>query len=89
VPAAWFCCYNDEVASAVMAALSDAGNAVPAMGSDDILLAQFSSPPRMTIAFDNQQFLDLLIDNILTASRGEPLREIPPAPPSVVPHASV
>lgn len=86
------CCYNDEVAFAVMAALSDAGIAVPesvaVIGCDDIPLAQFSIPALTTIGFHNRHFLDLLIENILAASRGEPIKEVHPPALAVVARAS-
>lgn len=86
------CCYNDEVAFAVLATLSDAGIAIPesvaVMGCDDIPLAQFSTPPLTTIRLDKGQQLDLLLENILAASRGEPLQEVPPPPLSVIARAS-
>jgi DNA-binding LacI/PurR family transcriptional regulator len=86
------CCYNDEVAFAVLAALSDTGIPIPesvaVMGCDDIPLAQFSTPPLTTIRFDKGPQLDLLVENILAASRGEPLQEVPPSPLSVIVRAS-
>lgn len=86
------CCYNDEVAFAVLAALSDAGiqipEAVSVIGCDDIPLAQFSIPPLTTVSFDTRASLDLLIENILAASRGEPIQEVPPRRQSVVIRAS-
>lgn len=86
------CCYNDEVAFAVMAALSDAGIRMPesvaVIGCDDIPLAQFSIPPLTTISFDKRTSLDFLIENILAASRGEPIQERPPQQLAVVVRAS-
>ena len=86
------CCYNDEVAFAVIAALSDAGIQIPesvaVMGCDDIPLAQFSIPPLSTISFDNRHQLELLIENILAASHGESLQEVPPPSLSVIVRAS-
>ncbi len=77
-PAFGVCCYNDEVALAVLAALSDADIPVPTavavIGCDDISLAQFSTPALTTLGFENQAQLDRLIDNILAASQGEPTR---------------
>jgi DNA-binding LacI/PurR family transcriptional regulator len=82
------CCYNDEVAFAVIAALADAGiqipEAVAVIGCDDIPLAQFSIPPLTTINFDHRQLLDSRIENILAASRGEPIQEAPPIPLSII-----
>ena len=87
-PPLGICCYNDEVAFAVLAALADAGISVPGsaavIGCDDIPLAQFSFPALTTIAFNNRQFLDLLIENVLAASHDEPTREAPEIPLSVV-----
>jgi DNA-binding LacI/PurR family transcriptional regulator len=78
------CCYNDEVAIAAMSGLRDAGIKVPesvaVIGCDDIPLAQFSAPAltTITIASEDQKRLEALsVDNILAASRGEPLRKIP------------
>jgi DNA-binding LacI/PurR family transcriptional regulator len=91
-PSFGVCSYNDEVAFAVLAALSDAGVPVPSsvavIGCDDIPLAEFSIPPLTTIAFDNQEYLDLLIDNVLAASRNESLQEAPEIPLSVIVRAS-
>lgn len=87
------CCYNDEVALALIAALSDVGMRIPAsvavIGCDDIPLAQFSIPPLTTISLNKNASLDLLIENILLASRREPLQEIPAHQPTVVVRASV
>lgn len=75
------CCYNDEVAFAAIAALSDEGVPIPesvaVIGCDDIPLAQFSMPPLTTIGWDNGRRLQGLIGNVLAASSGEPMEEIP------------
>jgi DNA-binding LacI/PurR family transcriptional regulator len=82
------CCYNDEVAFAVLAACSDAHIQVPksvaVIGCDDIPLAQLSTPSLTTITFDNGQWLTTLTENILAASRGEQIRETQPKPLSIV-----
>lgn len=82
------CCYNDEVAFAVLAACSDTSIKVPesvaVIGCDDIPLAQLSIPSLTTITFDDRQWLTSLTENILAASRGEPIREILPKPLSIV-----
>ncbi len=82
------CCYNDEVAFAVIAALSDSDIPIPAsvavIGCDDIPLAQFCHPPLTTIRFDNQRVLDLLTENILAANQGKPVQEPPPISLAVV-----
>lgn len=86
------CCYNDEVAFAVIAALTDAGIRIPesvsVIGCDDIPLAQFSIPSLTTIGFDKRSSLNLLIENILAASRGEPIQEMPPHSLAVIVRAS-
>ena len=82
------CCYNDEVAFAVLAACSDTGIRVPesvaVIGCDDISLAQLSIPSLTTITFDDSQWLATLTENILAASRGEPIREALPKPLSII-----
>ena len=82
------CCYNDEVAFAVLAACSDLAIQVPdsvaVIGCDDIPFAQLSIPSLTTISFDNSVWLDSLTENILAASRGEPIREALPKPLSIV-----
>jgi DNA-binding LacI/PurR family transcriptional regulator len=82
------CCYNDEVALAVLAALSDAHLSIPeavaVIGCDHIPLAQLSIPPLTTISWNNRRFLDLLIENTVAASKKEPLGTIAMVPISVV-----
>jgi DNA-binding LacI/PurR family transcriptional regulator len=86
------CCYNDEIALSVLAALSDACICVPdpvgVIGCDDIPLAQLSIPPLTTISWDNRKFLDLLIENTVAASKREQLGTTAMAPISVVSRAS-
>jgi len=82
------CCYNDEVALAVLAALSDAHVSIPksiaVIGCDDIPLAQLSIPPLTTISWNNRKFLDLLIENTVAASKREKLGSPAMVPLSVV-----
>ncbi|GLV59468.1 LacI family transcriptional regulator [Dictyobacter sp. S3.2.2.5] len=72
---AGICCYNDEVAFAVLAALTDMDVQVPeavaVIGCDDIPLAQFSQPPLTTIRFDHNQSMEKLVDTILAAIEGQ------------------
>jgi DNA-binding LacI/PurR family transcriptional regulator len=69
------CCYNDEVAFAVLAALADENIAIPltaaVVGCDNIPLAQWSLPALTTIAFHNEPELDALIEAIVALSHGE------------------
>ncbi|GHO84649.1 LacI family DNA-binding transcriptional regulator [Dictyobacter formicarum] len=89
---AGICCYNDEVAFAVLAALTDLGVKVPetvaVIGCDDIPLAQFSQPPLTTIRFDNNQSMDVLVDNILAAIHGQALTPMPADQLSIIARAS-
>jgi DNA-binding LacI/PurR family transcriptional regulator len=82
------CCYNDEVAVAVLAALSDAGVSIPEsiaiIGCDDIPLAQLSIPSLTTISWNNRKFLDLLIENTVAASKREKPGGVAMVPLSVV-----
>jgi DNA-binding LacI/PurR family transcriptional regulator len=82
------CSYNDEVAFAVLAALSDAGCSIPesiaVIGCDDIPISQLSIPPLTTISFNNRQFLDRLIENTVAATKGERPQKDLSAPLSVV-----
>jgi DNA-binding LacI/PurR family transcriptional regulator len=68
------CCYNDEVALALLAALSDAGIVVPeevaVIGCDNTSLGELTTPPLTTISFNPQEYLDLLIDNIVAVCNG-------------------
>src|SRR5262249_46247693 len=77
VPPWGICCYNDEVAFAILAALADEGITVPAtaavIGCDNIPLAPFSVPALTTISFDPEPALDPLIEAIVALSRGEPI----------------
>ena len=86
------CCYNDEVAFAVMAALTDESISIPVsvavIGCDDISLAQFSQPPLTTLSFDNKSSLDRLIENILAISQGEPMQPMLPTSLKVIRRAS-
>lgn len=86
------CCYNDEVALALLAALGDANlpipEAVAVIGCDDIPLAQFSRPPLTTINLDTSQLLGARLENILAASQGKLLAEVSPSPLSLIGRAS-
>jgi len=86
------CCYNDEVALAVLAALSDARISVPdavaVIGCDDIPLAQLSIPPLTTVSWDYRKFLDILIENTVAVSNRQAPGPIAMVPISVVVRAS-
>lgn len=86
------CCYNDEVALAVMAALADANIPVPeavaVIGCDDIPLAQFSCPALTTVHFDMGELLGTQLENILAASQGKPLKAVSPTPLTIIRRSS-
>jgi DNA-binding LacI/PurR family transcriptional regulator len=69
------CCYNDEVALAALAALTDERIAIPqtaaVVGCDNIPLANWSVPALTTIAFGRDSSFDALIQTIVALSRGE------------------
>jgi DNA-binding LacI/PurR family transcriptional regulator len=82
------CCYNDEIAFGVLSALTDQGISIPdsvaVIGCDNIPLSQLSIPALTTIAFDNREFLDLLVENIVAACKRERMRKRPSIPLSVI-----
>ena len=82
------CCYNDEVARALLAALSDAGISVPeaaaVIGCDNIPLGELTTPPLTTVAFNNRRFLDLLIENVIAVCGGAAPVKNSPIPLSLV-----
>jgi DNA-binding LacI/PurR family transcriptional regulator len=86
------CCYNDEVAFAVLAALADEGIAVPAtaavIGCDNIPLAEFSIPALTTLAVDRESALDPLIEAIVALSQGESISWVPQEVLTLVQRAS-
>lgn len=74
-PPLGICCYNDEIAFGVLSALSDEGISIPdsvsVIGCDNIPASQLSIPALTTVAFKNREFLDLFVENIVAASKGE------------------
>jgi len=87
------CCYNDEVAFAVIAALTDEGITIPedaaVIGCDDIPLAPFCTPPLTTIHFATEYTLDPLVALIIAAAHGEPVNEVPETILSIIERKSV
>ena len=89
------CCYNDEVAIAVLAALTKTGIRVPesvaVIGCDDIPFAQFTTPPLTTVATveeDKQYLLSSRIADIVAASNGEATGGFPSARLTIIQRAS-
>jgi DNA-binding LacI/PurR family transcriptional regulator len=87
-PPLGICCYNDEVAFAVLCALSDRDISIPdsvaAIGCDNIPLSQLSVPALTTIGFENRAFLDQLVENIIAATKGERSRKGPVIPIAII-----
>lgn len=87
-PPLGICCYNDEIAFGVLAALSDQGISIPAsvglIGCDNIPLSELSIPALTTIGFNNHEFLNLLVENVVATSKGEQQRKNPVVPLSVI-----
>jgi len=87
-PPLGICCYNDEIAFGVLSALTHEGisipNSVAVIGCDNIPLSQLSIPALTTIEFDNREFLDLLIENIVAVCKRERIRKRPLIPLSVI-----
>lgn len=69
------CCYNDEVAIAALAVLTDEHIAIPltaaVIGCDNIPLAQWTVPALTTISFHDEHSLELLVETIVALSRHE------------------
>lgn len=83
-----FCCYNDEIAFMLLAALADLDVAVPeaaaVIGCDDIPLAPFSTPALTSVSLHQADVLGDLVRHILATAAGEPPPPIPSVPLSVV-----
>lgn len=86
------CCYNDEVAFAVLAALADEDIAIPmtaaVIGCDNIPLSQFSVPALTTVAFDDERSLDPLIEAIVTLCHGGSIPWVPQETLAIIQRAS-
>jgi DNA-binding LacI/PurR family transcriptional regulator len=80
-PPLGICCYNDEIAFAVLSALSDLGASIPdsvgVIGCDNITVSELSIPALTTVAFENRKFLDHLVENIVATAKGEQPRKGP------------
>lgn len=87
-----FCCYNDEIAFMLLAALADLGVAVPAaaavIGCDDIPLAPFSLPALTSVSLHQADVLGDLVRHILAVAAGQHAAPIPSVPLSVVERGS-
>jgi DNA-binding LacI/PurR family transcriptional regulator len=86
------CAYNDEVAVAALAALSDLNIAVPeavgVIGHDNTMMAELSIPPLTTIGLEHPDLADRLIASVLSVCQGGPVLEIGPLRPKVIVRAS-
>jgi DNA-binding LacI/PurR family transcriptional regulator len=72
--------YNDDIAFAVLAALSDLKLAVPAdvavIGYDTTMIADLSIPPLTTIGLEGTDLADRLVESVLSVCRGGPVLEV-------------
>jgi DNA-binding LacI/PurR family transcriptional regulator len=86
------CAYNDDVAFATLAALSDLNIAVPeavsVIGVDNTMIAELSIPPLTTIGIETPNLTEHLIASVLSACQGGPVLEIGPLQTKVVVRAS-
>lgn len=86
------CAYNDDVAFAVLAALSDLNLAVPedvaVIGHDDTMIAKLSNPPLTTIGIENTNLTDQLIESVLSVCRGGPILDVGALQPKLIVRAS-
>lgn len=82
------CAYNDDVAFAVLAALSDLKLSVPkdvaVIGHDDTIIAQMSIPPLTTVGIENPNLTDRLIKSVLSVCQGGPVLEVGTLQPKLV-----
>ena len=71
------CAFNDEVALACLAALSDLKIAVPeevsVIGHDNTLLAELSIPPMTTIGIEGEEVGERLIASVVSVCQGGPV----------------
>jgi DNA-binding LacI/PurR family transcriptional regulator len=86
------CAYNDGVAVAALAALSDLKLAVPeavsVIGQDNTMMAELSNPALTTIDFDSPDLTERLIESVLSVCQGGPVLDIGPVRPKVIVRAS-
>jgi len=86
------CAFNDDVAFAALAALSDLNIAVPGavsvIGHDDTMIAELSIPPLTTIGAATPDLAERLIASVLSVCQGGPVLEIGPLQQKVIVRAS-
>lgn len=82
------CAFNDDVAFATLAALSDLKIAVPeavsVIGHDNTMIAELCIPPLTTIGLDNLDLAERLIASVLSVCQGGPVLEIGLLRPKVI-----
>ncbi|GHO65377.1 LacI family transcriptional regulator [Ktedonobacter sp. SOSP1-52] len=86
------CAYNDDVAFATLAALSDLNIAVPeavsVIGHDNTMIAELSIPPLTTIGLENPNLTEHLIASVVSVCQGGPVLETGTLQAKVVVRAS-
>jgi DNA-binding LacI/PurR family transcriptional regulator len=82
------CAFNDDVAFATLATLSDLDIAVPdavsVMGHDNTMIAELSIPPLTTIGVEAPDMVERLIASVLSVCQGGPILDIPALQAKVV-----
>ena len=86
------CAFNDDVAFAALAALSDLNIAVPesvsVIGHDNSMIAELCNPPLTTIGSTSSNITGRLIANVVSVLQGGPVLEAIPLHAEVVVRAS-
>src|SRR5262249_23320774 len=86
------CAYNDDVAFATLAALSDLNIAVPeavsVIGHDNTMIAELSIPPLTTIHLENPNLTERWIASVVSVCQGGPVLETGTLQAKVVVRAS-
>jgi DNA-binding LacI/PurR family transcriptional regulator len=75
------CAFNDEVALAALAALSDLRIAVPeavsVIGQDNTIIGELSIPPLTTVGLETSDLVERLIASVLSVCQGGSVLDIP------------
>ena len=82
------CAFNDDVAFAALAALSDLNIAVPesvsVIGHDDSMIAELCNPPLTTIGATSSTITERLIGNVVSVLQGGTVQEAIPLHAEVI-----
>lgn len=82
------CAYNDDVAIAALAALTDLQVSIPEqvaiIGHDNIRMAELSNPSLTTIGVESPDFSESLIASVISVIQGQPVLEVPMLRPKLI-----